>query len=77
MEKIAQALDSRQLNPSRRFVVKGGDGASIQAGPLRHVRDAQLVATHENGEMAADHFLAEPLTRGVAQRNKAGFCAQP
>ena len=64
MKKRAQAFDGGQFNPGRRLVVKRGDGAAIQAGPLRHIRDAKLVATHENGKVAADHWFGWAENKG-------------
>jgi hypothetical protein len=55
LKKVAQTFDGWKVNPCRRFVVKSRDCAAVQAGPLSNVRDAKFVATHEGGQMAANH----------------------
>jgi len=55
LKKVAQPFDGRKINPRCCLVIKGRDGAAVQAGPLRNVRDAKFVATHKGGKVAANH----------------------
>ena len=57
VEKRAQAFNGGKVNASRRFGVKRGDRAAIEACPFRDIGDAKFVAPHEKGQMAADHFI--------------------
>lgn len=61
-EQVAEGINGRHIHTRHRFLVQGRDGAAIQAGEARNVRDAKLVATHEGRQMTADHV--EPAVTG-------------
>ena len=77
MEKRAEAFNGRKVNARGRLVVKRGDRAAIETRPYRDIGDAQFVAPHEKGQVAADHFwifqqrVLRRITKKQSTRNYA------
>ena len=64
-EQGAELLDRGQFNPCGRLAIQRGNRAAVQIGEPRNIRDAELVATHQGGEVAANH---ERKMHGVMRR---------
>lgn len=56
-KEAAQQVNRRQIDPGGGLFVERCDRAAIEPGLSHDVRDAELVAPHQDGEIAADHCL--------------------